>query len=274
MPDDDPTRLDPHFFERLGELFECRGRQRCEDLIRAEQLELLLGDARRTVDPGQPWPGGNHEQRQQRPGDDQRTPRAEPVEQQRCHQRTEPDREQEEALEHTEDAREHVLWSRALHQGHSRDVDERVPDADEGEQDEDGRLVRPHRDERDRDSPDEDPDPEVRCEATPPDQRRRGQRADQASDADRRVEETDSRLPCVEQLERDDHDQDVQHPVDERLRTEEPDQQPQPTFAHNRPEAGEQFVDDGDRLSLLDRRLLDRPHSDQRAPPTTARRRR
>src|SRR5205823_15122981 len=95
--------------------------------------------------------------------------------------------------------------------------------------------------ESDGDAPDEDPEPEVRSQAPPADERRGRERTQQTADPDGRVEEADAGRPRVEQLQRHDDDQDIEHSVDERLRREEPDEEAQAPLAGDRPETGEKL---------------------------------
>ena len=206
---------------------------------------------RGAVDRIQARPGRQHQQRQQRARGDQCATRAEPVQEQRRSERAEPHGEEEQALHHAEDACDHLLRRGTLQQGHARDVDDRVADADDREQHEREHLVRPDRDERNRNAPDEDAEAEVRSEPTPADEGRRSDSAEQAADADGGIEEADARVPGVEELQRDHHDQDVQHPVDERLRGEQPHEQTQAPLPGDDAETGEQLFGDRARLRRL-----------------------
>src|SRR5262249_34853463 len=75
------------------------------------------------------------------------------------------------------------------------------------------------------------PEPEVGCEPCAPDQRERGESAEQAADADRGVEVADSRLPEVEQPQGGDDEQHVHRSCNECLRTVEPDDEPKTRIA-------------------------------------------
>ena len=219
------------------------------------------GTRRRAVHVVEPRPGRHDEQRQQRSGRDQRTARAEPVEQERRGQRAEADGQQEQALHHAEDPRDHFVGGGALQKRHARDVDDRVADPDDPEQDERKDLIGPDREERNRHAPDEDPDPEVGGEPSPADECGRGERAQQAADADRGVEEADAGVPRVEQLQRYHDDQHVEHPVDEGLCGKEADEQAQPALPGDRPETEEELVDDRAGLDDLALDYADRSHA-------------
>ena len=173
--------------------------------------------------------------------------------------------------QHTEDACEHVLGRRALQQRHPGDVDDRVPDPDHCEQDEraaprsarrrSARSARPRARCRDRNR--------RPCRRRPT-SAAATHRADHPTDADRRVQKAHGRLARAEQLQRDDDDQDVEHPVDERLRGKETDEQPEATVSTDRPESGEQLsrTEPGSRVACSARSAPGaRPRS---GPPTRA----
>jgi hypothetical protein len=120
----------------------------------------------------------------------------------------------------------------------------RVPEPDDGKEQERNEGVGKDADQADRDAPQDDSDEEIGRQA-PSDQQRRDERADQSSDPHRRVEEPDSVLPQIEQLERGDDDQDVERSGDERLRGEQRHQDAKPGLAEDRGEAGRELVPDG-----------------------------
>jgi hypothetical protein len=86
-----------------------------------------------------------------------------------------------------------------------------------GEQDQGGGLTRPHADEGDRRAPDDEADPEAGGETAPSDEDQREPGARQSAHAHGRVEEADSRLPHVQQVERADDDEDVERARHEGL---------------------------------------------------------
>ncbi len=68
-----------------------------------------------------------------------------------------------------------------------------------------------------RDAEEDDADAEVAGEAAARREHERDEAADEAADSERGGEVADARVPGVEQLQRDEHEEDVQGPGDERL---------------------------------------------------------
>jgi len=110
-----------------------------------------------------------------------------------------------------------------LEQCHPDHVDQRVREADHREEDEHEHEVRPERDERDREAPEEDTDPEVACQTLPAGECGDGQDPEHAADADGGVEPAHAGVARVEEAERDEHEQDLERAGDERLRARQAD---------------------------------------------------
>ena len=137
-----------------------------------------------------------------------------------------------------------------LHQRHPRDVDERVADPDQREQDDREREVRPDGGERDRDAPEHDANPEVGRQ--PFAAREAGHRddAEEAADAHAGVEPADRTVAAVEETQGEHDDQDFERTCDEGLRRRQPDDDPQRRVRADRVEPREQLgAADGARSS-------------------------
>ena len=99
------------------------------------------------------------------PIDDQRGRDAEPRDHRRGGDRPDPDGHRDQALQHPEDAGQHRVGGQPAEQREPGDVDQRVADADEGQQDQRRRLLREDADQRDRQAPQRDPDARTRHRA-------------------------------------------------------------------------------------------------------------
>ncbi len=93
-----------------------------------------------------------------------------------------------------------------------------LPDADDRQQDEGERVVRQDSDECERHAPEDDAEHERRSEARQASEREGRERPDQRSDAEGGVEEPDTGLADVEELEGHDDEQHRVRACDERLR--------------------------------------------------------
>ena len=108
--------------------------------------------------------------------------------------RADPDGHRDQALQHPEDPGQHLVGRQPAEQGEAGDVDQRVADADEGEEDERRALLRHDADERERQPPQGDPDGEPRAEASGADEQRGRQRAEHGAHADGRHQRADPGL--------------------------------------------------------------------------------
>ena len=171
-------------------------------------------------------------------------PRAPSVrDERRGDQRAEREPAHDHALEHAEDARGDRGRRRPLQQRHRRDVDERVPHADDAERDHGGEGHRDGADHHERRAPEDDPEREVAGEPSAPDERERDAGADDRADAARRLEQADARVADVEQVERGHDHEHAEGAGHEALCAVEADQEPQPRLGADRAHAGaEPFV--------------------------------
>ena len=140
-----------------------------------------------------------------RPGEHDRRSRADEVEQRRGEDRAGADRRQHDALEHAEQAPDHPRRRRPLQQGDRGDVDDGVARADAGEQNQDEHGAPGDSDEGDPDPPHQHPERERERQAPPGGQRRGRHAAEDAADAERRVEVAHSGVADVEHLQREHH---------------------------------------------------------------------
>ena len=207
----------------------------------AQQRELALRNPRFRVDAGEPAPRHRRENRKQRSGRDQSSPKAEPRDEDGRQNRPHADASDQQALEYAEHAREHIVGRGPLQESESGHVDDGVSDSQNPEENERRGLVGPHADERDRQAPEEKPDPEVRGQPVASDERERHHCAKKPADPDGGVEKSRARLPEAEELERGHHHENVESSVDERLSGVERDDEPETRLARDRPEARERL---------------------------------
>ncbi len=151
----------------------------------------------------------------------QRRTDAELLDEDRAEDRADGCRQRDTDLEHAEDAAEQMLVHRALEQREARDVEQRVPDADEAEAHESPAGPRPGSDERDRRTPEYERDAEDAGQPAPSDEADGRQPAGQRSGAERGIQPPDSGLAHAEKLDRRDDEQYVQQSADHRLCVEE-----------------------------------------------------
>ena len=119
-------------------------------------------------------------------------------------QRPEPDAQRAQALQHAEDARQHVVRHHPGHQRERRHVDHGVADADHagGEQRDGVHLPQPHH--RQRQPPQADRDRQPPQHGPAADQQGRQRRAgDEGPDAHGALDHADAGLAAVEQVDRD-----------------------------------------------------------------------
>ena len=193
-----------------GELLDRGGRERVQHADGAEDLDVRVAHAHARVEPSQRGPGGRHRQRREQADGDEGGADAEQVDDQRREQAADRHAEGEDRLEAGEHPREHGLVGEPREEREAADVDQRVADADEAEQDDRRRLLGREADEGQRRAEQRDADAEPAPEPAAPDEREREQRAEHAAGADGRVEDADARVPRVEEVDRDDdgeHDQ-------------------------------------------------------------------
>ena len=194
LADDLGSRVRVDVDQVQRKLVDRRRRERLEERHRPQQRDLLrrarATSASRAVIRRQVRPALT---RQQRAREDERPADADGVDHQRGEDRAEPDGPDEDALDHAENARQHLVGHGALQERQGGDVDDRVPDADDREQDQRDRRLREDADQRDRESPEDQAEPEVGGQSLPADESERRDRAEQAADPDRRVQE--ARLP-------------------------------------------------------------------------------
>ena len=136
------------------------------------------------VEPAQRRPAGGHGRRRQQADRDERGARAEHVDDQRRDQAAERDPERQDRLEAREHPGQHGLIRQPGQHREAADVDKRVADADEAEQDDRRHPLGDDADERQRRAEQSDPDPEPGGEAAPPDQRECEERAEDAAGPD------------------------------------------------------------------------------------------
>src|SRR6185503_20844885 len=140
--------------------------------------------------------------------------------------RAKAERPDDEALEHTEDASQHVRRRRPLEKREPGDVDERVADPEDAEEQQRRHSGRPGAEEDERDAPEDEPERERRPEAPQAYESQGDGGAEEPTDADGRVEEARSRAAEIEQLEGGDDDEHVECASHERLRGVEADDEP------------------------------------------------
>ena len=187
--------------------------------------------------------------------------------------RPQPDRHRDEALQHAEDARQHRVGSQPADEGEPGDVDQRVADADEGEQEQRRRLLREDADERDGQSPQRDPDREPDAQPAGADQQRRAERAEHRADADGRHERADARVAGAEQLDRDHDGEHGQRAAGQRLRCGQAEDELQITTLRDRSDALDRLLEQvgATRRRGARRGVVPDPQQQERPPRTRPR---
>ena len=145
----------------------------------------------------------------------------------------------QEPVERAERPAENRVGHCPLHDRQRVDVDDRVADPEHAERDDGDDGEREPTEDRERQPEEREPEREVAGQAPARGEDERDEAADEPADADGGVEEPDTRLVEVEQLERRDDDEHVERARDERLRGVEADQRPQGRLAHDRRDPGE-----------------------------------
>ena len=107
----------------------------------------------------------------------------------------EPDRAEQEALEHAEHAPQHLVRDGALHDRERVDVDERVAEPDHPERDERSGNGRGRPQEHERDAEEHDAEAEVGSEPAPRREDERHEASDEAARSEGGVEVADSPSP-------------------------------------------------------------------------------
>ena len=152
------------------------------------------------------------------PADEERRLRADEGDAERRGEPAEPDRAEQDALEHAEHPAEDVIRDDALEQRQGGDVGDRVPDPDDGEREQGNGIAGEDADHGERHAEQHDADPEVRGEPAAGREHERHEASHEASDPERRAQVADAGVARVDQLERDEHDEHVERAGDERLR--------------------------------------------------------
>ena len=149
--------------------------------------------------------------------------RAEDRDEEGHQERAEADRQGAEALQDAEHPGQHLAGGHPGDEGEGRDVDHGVAEADDrrGEQGEDVVRQQPHQ--RQRQAPEDDGDAEPPRHRPAADQQRAGHAPDQRADADGSLDHADARLATLEEVDRDDHDEDAERSPDHRLEHHEPE---------------------------------------------------
>ena len=178
------------------------------------------------------------------------------MDQRRREHGAERDRRVEEAVQHAEDARQHLARRPALQDREAADVADDVREADQPERDQRRGGGRDPAQQQQRAARAGDGDPEGGRQAPVPDEPERGEPADHPADPDGRVQVADAARAEVEQLQGRDRDQHAEGAVHERLRREEPDDEAQPRVARDRAEAGRRLL--GQVRALAGQRRLGR----------------
>ena len=139
----------------------------------------------RAVEPAQRRPAGDHGDRRQQTDREERGARAERVDDHRRDQAADGDPKRQDRLEAGEHPSQHGLVRQPGQHREAADVDQRVADADEAEQDDRRHPLGDDADERQRRPEQRDADPEPGGESTAPDQHEREERAEHAAGPDR-----------------------------------------------------------------------------------------
>ena len=171
-------------------------------------------------------------------------------------------------LQDTEGVREQIATRGSLEQRDRGYVDDGHADPDDGQQEEGCSLGREQREQHQRDAPEQEAESEVGTVPAAPQPNEDERAADNPADADRGRQRADSGLAEPEQLERRDHDQDVQSTGNEVLRAAEHDDDPGSLVGRNGAGSGQSFGDEtlarcGLRARLLPRRA-DRDQQERR----------
>ena len=214
-------------------------RERREQLGQAQEADLHDRHRRVAVDREQAAQPDQHHRRQHEPDADHGSTRtAEPGEQR--HEQA-PDRVagHVEPLEHAEHARERHGVADALEQGAAGHVHEAARRARRTQQDEGagGRALHPQDDERR--APHRHPDEQRRREPAPADERDGQRPARDPARAEGSVQEPDARAADVQDLEREHDVQHIEGAQHDRLRPDEPHQEPGGRVGPQRPQAGQ-----------------------------------
>ena len=117
------------------------------------------------------------------------------------------------------------------------DVDQRVADADERQQEQRRSLLREDADEGERQSPQADPDREPCAQSAGPDQERGAERPEHRAHPDRGHQGADAGIAGAEQLDRDHHREHGQRAAGQGLRCRESDDERQVAILRDRANA-------------------------------------
>ena len=174
-------------------LDRCR-RERTQHADSTQDLDVRIAHAHPYIEPAQRGPAGGHGQRRHEADRDEREANAEQLDDQRRQQAAGRDPEREDRLEAREHAREDGLVRQPGQHREAADVDQRVADADQAEQDDRRCLLRNDADQGQRRAEQRDADAEPAGESATSDQPERQDRAEHATGADGRVQDTDARI--------------------------------------------------------------------------------
>ena len=208
----------------------------------------MLGYLRAAVDVVEPGERKHGRCRQQHTDRDERAFNAEPRDEHRRHDRSDRDAQECDHFERAEHAPMHTRRRYALDQRQPGDVEHPVPQTGDRQEDERGDLMRDERNERKRRSPQNETEPRRRREPASADERKRGERADEIPNAERRVEISDPGVSHVHEPYRHEDNEDVQRTSGKRLPEEEREHEAQIALPR-------------DRLDAFDRLMCHRAHT-------------
>ena len=200
-----------------AELFDRCRRERTQHADSTQDLDVRIANAHPCIEPAQRGPAGGHGQRRHEADRDEREANAEQLDDQRREQAAGRDPEREDRLEAREHAREDGLVRQPGQQREAADVDQRVADADQAEQDDRRCQLGNDADQSQRRTEQRDADAEPAGESATSDQPERQDRAEHATCADGRIQDTDARISRVEEVDRNHHGEHGQAAARERL---------------------------------------------------------
>ncbi len=188
------------------------------------------------------------EDREEPAGGDQRAARAERLDRERREERPDPHGRDHDELEEPEDAADHALVHVLLHAREPRDVEEAVREPRQRQAQQGHRTFGPDPDQHERETPAGQGELERSAEPAAADEADAGERAEDAADAERGSEDADARFADPEELDRDDHEQHAERAPHERLRAEQPDQEPHRPVPRQLPRSLAQLAQHADPL--------------------------
>ncbi len=198
---------------------------------------------------------------------DECTFEAERVDEDGRENRSDSDRCEPEHLDHAEDAREDLVGNGALDEGESGDVDERVSDPEQREENEGSGEGLPEAQHDQRESPEDDAEHERGTQTLRTGEREREDAAGEGAEPDGRIEVADALLPEIQELDGGHDEKHLDGARHECLCGEQPDEDAQRRIACDRSEPDERFGHDRARLQLAPRlglRRVDAEHEERR----------